>query len=259
MLNLLLTRHGHSLAGDVVLGGQIDVSLSPRGCAEADALRRRLAGIHIDRIISSPLLRALETAQAVATGRPVQVDDRLRELDYGRWEGLTEEEIRERDPELRARWEDDPAGIHSPGGESGEEVARRLSDFLRSLLSEEAHPGGDHGRAGRRWAGTSGSAAAGSSSRPPGSDSGGVVSGGEPGPNPEPERRVLVVAHGTVNRILLCVALGSPVGDYRRRFVQDRAGLTVLRFARDAASNDGQLALANDLSHLRELGEAPWG
>ena len=250
MLNLLLTRHGHSLAGDVVLGGQIDVSLSPRGCAEADALRRRLAGIHIDRIISSPLLRALETAQAVATGRPVQVDDRLRELDYGRWESLTYDEIDARDPGLRALWDQDPAATHSPGGESGDDVAARALGFLTDLLAAELS--GPDGAPGR---GSSGASARPRSPDPGGSR--GRVS--ESQAEAEGERRVLVVAHGTFNRILLCVALGVPVRDYRRRFLQDRTNLTVLRYEPGDTPDGAQLVLANDVGHLRGPGEAPWG
>ncbi|HEY1168118.1 MAG TPA: histidine phosphatase family protein [Candidatus Limnocylindrales bacterium] len=84
MLTLLLTRHGLTPAGDAMLGGQLDVPLAPEGRAEAEALSRRLAGVRIDRIIASPMLRALETAQAIARGRPVEVEERLRELDYGR-------------------------------------------------------------------------------------------------------------------------------------------------------------------------------
>jgi probable phosphoglycerate mutase len=135
MLTLLLTRHGLTPAGDAMLGGQLDVPLAPEGRAEAEALSRRLAGVRIDRIIASPMLRALETAQAIARGRPVEVEERLRELDYGRWEGLTYAEMQTRDPDLRARWEHDPAATHSPGGESGDEVAARAIGFLDDLLA----------------------------------------------------------------------------------------------------------------------------
>lgn len=240
MLNLVITRHGRPEAGqDVWLGSQLDVPLAPKGRRQAEALARRLSGVRIDRIISSPMLRALETAQIVATGRPVEVDERLRERDYGRWEGLTQEEVRARDPELLARWEHDPAGTHAPGGESGDEVATRALGFLVDLLAAElpsgatAHHSFDAG--GSR----------------------GTVS--ETRAEAEGERRVLMVAHGTLNRILLCVALGLPVRDYRRRFIQDNANLTVLRFEPDDAPDGAQLILANDVAHLRRPGEAPWG
>src|SRR5665811_1220415 len=137
MLTLILTRHGQAASADVMLGGQLDVPLTPTGRHEAEALARRLASVRIDRIVSSPLLRALETAQTVATGRPVEVDERLRELDYGHWESLTYEEIEARDPALRARWDHDPGSTHSPGGESGEDVAARALSFLVELLAAE--------------------------------------------------------------------------------------------------------------------------
>jgi broad specificity phosphatase PhoE len=242
MLTLILTRHGHAAPGDMMLGGQLDVPLTAKGREEAKALAVRLAGVRLDRIIASPMLRALETAQTIATGRPVEVDERLRELDYGEWESLTYAEIDARDPELRARWENDPASTHSPSGESGDDVAARARSFLADLLAAEL----DDARAtrpGRRSPDPGGSRA--------------PVS--EAQAEEEGERRVLVAAHGTYNRILLCVALGVPVADYRRRFIQDRTNLTVLRYERGDGPDGAQLILGNDSSHLRAKGEAPWG
>lgn len=240
MLTFILTRHGQAAPGDLMLGGQLDMPLTPAGCKEAEALGRRLAGVRVDRIVASPMARAMETAQTIATGRPVEVDERLRELDYGRWEGLTAAEIEVRDPELRARWEHDPAETHSPGGESGNDVAARALGFLVDLLATEL-PG----------------PAGGSRHSPDPGGSRGHVS--EAQAEAEGERRVLVVAHGTYNRILMCVALGVPVRDYRRRFIQDRTNLTVLRYERDDTPDGAQLILANDVGHLRHGGEAPWG
>ena len=243
MLTLLLTRHGQAAAGEVMLGGQLDVPLMPQGREEAAALARRLNGVRIDRIVSSPMLRALETAQIVATGRPVEVDARLRELDYGRWEGLTYAEIDAHDPELRMRWEHAPAGTHSPGGESGEDVAARALNFLVDLIEAEEAGSASGKRNGRHSPDPGGSRA----------------NLSEAQAEAEGERRVLVVAHGTYNRILLCVALGIPVRDYRRRFIQDRTNLTVLRYERGDTPDGAQLVLANDVAHLRAPGEAPWG
>ncbi len=247
MLDLLLTRHGMTGAGDgVMLGGQLDVPLSSQGRREAEALARRLSGVRLDRIISSPMIRALETAQIVAEGRPVEIDERLRELDYGRWEGLDYAEIQARDPELRARWEADPASTHSPGGESGFEVADRARSFLESLLNEEriSLPRDNPDLAVPRR-----SADAGGSRRVP-------VEGTQEATG---ERRVLIAAHGSLNWILMTVALGIPVRDYRRRLVMDRAGLSLLRYEPGDGPDGAQLVLGNDVAHLREPGQAPWG
>jgi probable phosphoglycerate mutase len=245
MLTLILTRHGQAAADNVMLGGQLDVPLTDDGRTEAADLGRRLAGVRVDRIVASPMLRALETAQVVAAGRPIEVDERLRELDYGRWEGLTYAEIDGHDPELRARWEHDPAATHSPGGESGDDVAARALNFLVDLIAaEEAATEGTHGAGNGRHSPDPGG------SRGAPSETQAEAAG---------ERRVLVVAHGTFNRILLCVALGVPVRDYRRRFLQDRTNLTVLLYERGDTPDGAQLALANDVGHLRHPGEAPWG
>jgi broad specificity phosphatase PhoE len=189
------------------------------------------------------MARALETARIVAAGRTVEVDERLRELRYGRWEGLTHAEIEARDPELWARWDEDPAATDPPGGECGNDVADRARGFLADLLAAEAGVAPGAGSVAHRSPDPGGSRGAVSESRA----------------DREGERRVLVVAHGTYNRILMCVAMGVPVRDYRRRFIQDRANLSVLRYEIGDGPDGAQLILANDVAHLRHPGEAPWG
>jgi broad specificity phosphatase PhoE len=231
MLDLVLTRHGLTTAGDAaVLGSRLDVPLAPEGRAQALALAKRLEGVRIDRVISSPLSRALETARIVAPGRRIELDDRLVEMDYGRWEGLTSAEIEARDSRFRAQWERDPDSIPAPGGERGDDVAVRARSFLADLLAAElpqpaaASPDG------------------------PSSET-----------SPEGSRHVLVVAHATFNRILLCVALSVPVKDFRRRFVQDRANLTVLRYEAGDAPEGARLAIENEISHLPRPGQVIGG
>ncbi len=223
MLTVVLTRHGATPRSDPEqhLGQGIDIGLSDAGRAAARALAARVEGVAFDRVISSPLRRALETAESVATGRPVETDPRVAEMDYGEWEGLTYVQIDARDLDLRRRWEVDPAVTSCPGGESGTEVAGRARSFLADALARA--------RAGPA----------------------------APAPTAAPaDGRILVIAHATFNRILLCVALGVPVRDYRRRFRQDPANLTVLRFPGDV--EDGALLLvANDTSHLGATG-AQW-
>lgn len=217
MLTVVLSRHGLTPRSDPEqhLGQGIDIGLSDEGRAGALALGRRLRGVAFDRVVSSPLRRAIETASplAKAARRTLEIDARLAEMDYGEWEGRTYAEIDARDLEYRRRWEDDPAALRCPGGESGDEVADRCRAFLADAI-----------------------VAAGN----------GTEAGG----------RILVVAHATVNRIILCVALGVPVRDYRRRFRQDPASLTVLRFA-ESVEDGALLALANDASHLAD-GRSSW-
>ena len=136
MLTLVLTRHGLTDRSDPEqhLGQGIDVGLSVAGRAQAAALAGRIADEQFDRIVSSPLRRALETAETVARGRPVEPDPRLVEMDYGAWEGLTYEAIDVVDAVGRARWVEDPGVNPCPGGESGADVATRARSFLDDLL-----------------------------------------------------------------------------------------------------------------------------
>jgi broad specificity phosphatase PhoE len=139
LLEILLTRHGKTPQSEPeqYLGQRLDVPLSDEGRASAAALHDRLEGVELARVISSPLRRALETARIVAPRVEIETDARLLEADYGEWEGHTREEIRARWPDARAAWEADPSTVGPPGGESGTDVARRVSSLILDLVSWE--------------------------------------------------------------------------------------------------------------------------
>jgi probable phosphoglycerate mutase len=75
--------------------------------------------------------------------RGLEIDDRLLEIDYGAWDGLTADACRERDPQLRAAWEADPFETRCPDGESGADVAARSFGALEPI---EAWLAADRGR-----------------------------------------------------------------------------------------------------------------
>lgn len=234
MLTLVLTRHGLTERSEPEqhLGQRIDVSISEAGRRQAQALARRLAPVRFDRVITSPLFRARETAELLAGGVRLEADPRLREMDYGAWEGLTYAQIEERDGAFRREWELAPDRLACPGGESGNDVAERVRSFLADLLEDHR---GWHARASFRAATSS------------------------VGPRSAPgERPLLAVGHSSTNRILLCVALGTDLRDYRRRFVQGQANLTVLRWETGDAPEGAKLLVGNDLAHLRGPDEPPW-
>ena len=138
MGSLLLVRHATTAASEsgTNLGQRTDAPLVPAGRALAARTGAAIAaeleavgGAEL-RLLTSPARRCRETARIVAEalGRPdldPQAHEGLWEIDYGEWEGLSAEECRRRDPELRARWEDDPYATSTPGGESGGDVATR--------------------------------------------------------------------------------------------------------------------------------------
>jgi broad specificity phosphatase PhoE len=107
--------------------GSLDVGLSPDGLEHADRLARELTGLSIDAAYSSPRRRALDTATPIAAvhGLVPEVDDRLRELDFGHLEGRLYEEIERSEPELFRGWMDTPTEVSFPGGESYDDLRRR--------------------------------------------------------------------------------------------------------------------------------------
>src|ERR1700677_1890717 len=134
----LLLRHGQTpMSVQKRYAGRSDVPLTEIGVEQAAAAAKRLAPAGIDVIVTSPLLRATQTAQEVAevTGAPVVTDEGFRETDFGAWEGLTFAEVRQRWPaDLRA-WMADPE-VSPPGGESLAEVSTRVTAALQHVLAD---------------------------------------------------------------------------------------------------------------------------
>jgi len=133
----LLLRHGQTpMSVQKRYAGRSDVPLTDTGVRQAAAAAKRLASAGIGVIVTSPLQRAVRTAEEVAavTGIPVVTDEGFRETDFGAWEGQTFAEVRERWPAEMAAWLADPA-VPPPGGESFAEVSKRVSDALQHVLA----------------------------------------------------------------------------------------------------------------------------
>ncbi|GAB1821824.1 bifunctional RNase H/acid phosphatase [Herbidospora sp. RD11066] len=138
---LILLRHGQTaLSVEKRFSGLGDPALTELGESQAAKAAERLAGAKLDAIVSSPLGRARQTAEAVAktTGLPVHVDEDLRETDFGAWEGRTFAEIQERWPHEMTAWLNDPA-VAPPGGESFQTAGHRVQRARERLLA--GHPG----------------------------------------------------------------------------------------------------------------------
>ncbi|SUD47508.1 bifunctional RNase H/acid phosphatase [Nocardia otitidiscaviarum] len=139
---LLLLRHGQTeLSVQRRYSGRGNPPLTALGREQAAGAAKMLAGKgNIGAIVSSPLDRARETAEAAghALGVPVRVLDGLIETDFGVWEGMTFGEAREHDPELHTRWLGDPS-LPAPGGESFDQVRERVEAVRRDLVA--LHPG----------------------------------------------------------------------------------------------------------------------
>jgi len=133
----LLLRHGETpMSVQKRYAGRSDVPLTDTGVLQAAAAAKRLASAGIGVIVTSPLLRATQTAQEVAevTGAPVVTDEGFRETDFGAWDGLTFAEVRQRWPADVTAWLADPA-VAPPGGESLVEVGARVTEALHRVLT----------------------------------------------------------------------------------------------------------------------------
>ena len=116
---LILIRHGElppEYAGRFV--GSTDAPLGEKGMEDCRALAGIWKEMNSEVTFVSPKLRARQTAELVCGDGEIQLDDRLREVDFGRWETLNFEEIAGRDPEYSKYWYDHPQEIHFPEGES---------------------------------------------------------------------------------------------------------------------------------------------
>ncbi|MER5868769.1 bifunctional RNase H/acid phosphatase [Streptomyces sp. NPDC002044] len=121
--------------------GGSDPELSPAGRRQAAAVAESLAARRtVQTVVSSPLRRCRETAQAVADrlGLTVTVEEGLREVDFGAWEGLTFAEVRERFPDDLQAWLDSPRAAPTGGGESFAAATRRISATRDRLLAAHA-------------------------------------------------------------------------------------------------------------------------
>jgi broad specificity phosphatase PhoE len=132
MAVLILVRHGrtgYNAAGRLV--GRLDPPLDDIGMAQAVAIGDALKGI--DRVISSPLQRARQTAEHI--GLPVEIDERWIEVDYGMYDGV--ELGTPASTELWERWRSD-TGFVPPGGESLVQMAERVAGAMEELIAGAA-------------------------------------------------------------------------------------------------------------------------
>ena len=136
---MILIRHGETEGNPFSrLQGSVDLPLSEIGRAQAQAAAEALKAEEPDRLVTSDMKRAAETARIIA-GRlgspvPVVLDSRLREIDLGIWEGMTLDEVRRKFPHELELWLRDPK-TSAPEGEPAEAWTNRVSEFAAELLS----------------------------------------------------------------------------------------------------------------------------
>ncbi len=115
--------------------GRSDVPLNAHGTAQANSIAARLADLKIDAVYASPLPRAIQTAQPLATSHKLTIEQTadLLDIDYGAWEGMARDEIKLKYPDLYTTWVKSPGRVKFPGGESVRQVRLRMEKLLAEL------------------------------------------------------------------------------------------------------------------------------
>jgi len=140
-MRLILIRHGETLWNEKKrFQGISDIEMSARGRVQACALARSLRNEPLAIIYTSPLIRARETADCIAQHHacPIVVAEGLKELNQGKLEGLTGEDLRKDYPDFLPKWLKDPGKTILPGGESLGDLQKRAWAVIENLAQK--HP-----------------------------------------------------------------------------------------------------------------------
>ncbi len=131
---IVMVRHGETLGqSSVRFHGSSDVELSAEGRTQMHEVARVLRGEPFGCVVASPMRRSWEAAWIVGGGAAVRLEANFREIDFGRWEGLTAEEIRAADPILYEDWQAKKAGFEFPSGEPRADFEKRVANGLERL------------------------------------------------------------------------------------------------------------------------------
>ncbi len=142
MTRLYLVRHGATpLSTEDRFSGADGVDLSDTGRFQCERLGARLAGEGITAAYASTYSRAMESARIIckSLGSVPAIDEGLREISHGHWEGMARREVEAQFPEEYASWEEDPFTFAPERGESGVSVLARALPVIRSIV--EQHEG----------------------------------------------------------------------------------------------------------------------
>ena len=139
MRQIILIRHGETKWNvEEIFRGRADIELNETGMKQAKLLSEYLSEVKIDAIYSSPLKRALKTAETVANYHKLDVGiaPGLIDFNYGKWQGLPHGEVKDKYKELYAQWIKNPHLVRMPDGESLDDVKERAMGVVNSVIAK---------------------------------------------------------------------------------------------------------------------------
>ena len=141
MTSIYLVRHGQTAWNrEEIFRGRADVPLDETGLKQAELAGEYLKEVEIDAIYSSPLSRALETAEKIARFHSLKVQplEGIVDMSFGNWEGHAHQEIKKNDSETYRRWREEPHLVRLPGGESLDDVRVRSMAALNEVSKKHS-------------------------------------------------------------------------------------------------------------------------
>ena len=139
MIEIILVRHGETEWNVTnIFRGRIDIELNQTGMKQAELLAEYLSDTKVDAIYSSPLKRALQTAEVIARYHRLNVEivPPLIDFDFGRWQGLSRREVKDKYKELYAEWLENPHQVQIPDGEKLDDVRKRAFGVVESIIAK---------------------------------------------------------------------------------------------------------------------------
>ena len=139
---IFLVRHGETKLNKAsVFRGHLDIELNETGLRQAAAAGERFKEISIDKIYSSPLQRALQTAEAIASHHKLEIERReeFNDMNLGIWEGMEKAAVAEKYPDQWDLWVNNPTELKIPNGETLNDVSTRAFSGLSKIVSEDSH------------------------------------------------------------------------------------------------------------------------
>ncbi len=136
-IDFILVRPGPTILDEMgCIKGDLDVPLSATGRGQVKELARQLRPAALTAVFSSPCTSAVQTAEAIAEAARlrVKIEEELRNLDHGLWQGKRIDELRQTQPRIYRLWDDRPETVSPPGGETIAHAERRASQFARRML-----------------------------------------------------------------------------------------------------------------------------
>ena len=217
VLRLVFVRHGISSFNEkgLIQGRTDDSHLTNKGYDQAKKSGEALSGINFDKIYSSPLKRAAETAKTIEKSfkkeHRIIYDNNLLEVDLSSWSGLSFDEIRNQHPEVYPIWKNDPENLTLKRDNNLyykpiQELYIQAKDFLKSILNIYLDKG---------------------------------------------DKNILIIGHNAILRCLILSLIGKPKKGFRK-IKLDNASFSIINISNDKNSYNIQVECLNQTSHLKQ-------